>query len=155
MSELHWRLFKKSDADRVVVLHAEMEQAIDRLMQLPDLMSRPVLEAWVAEYRGKVIGGFYIEAVAEPVFFGRDPRVSVEALGFAAGILGGLRSKGLKMVRMEIPKWIGRQGDDIAGLLMLLGFEETDTEFRHYRYDLTAISDSHAAMERQTGPGDV
>jgi hypothetical protein len=147
-----WRRFERRDTERVVLLHTEMEDAIGRRMQLPDLMDRPVLEAWVAERDGVVIGGFYVEAVAEPVFFGRDPRISVAAHGIAPLILGGLQAKGLKMVRMEVPRWIGNDGERISRALELAGFVESDSEFRHYRYDLTT---QQAAPERQTGPGDV
>lgn len=140
-NDIQWRRYQQSeiyyrDLDAVVLLHAETESALGRRMQLPDLMKPPVLEAWVAERDGIVVGGMYCEAIIEPVFFGRDPVVTASARRFFPGVLADLRRRGFHMVRMEVPRWIGQEADAIGKELEAVGFVSTDPEFLHFRYDL-------------------
>lgn len=140
-NEITWRKYRQSDIyyrdlDAVVALHAETEKGLGRAMQLPDLMSRPVLEAWVAERDGAIAGGCYAEAIVEPVFVGRDPVVTASARRFFPSVLADLRRRGFHMVRMEVPRWIGHEADAIGKELEAVGFDPTDHEFLHYRYDL-------------------
>lgn len=137
-----WRKYRQSDIyykdlDAVVALHLETEEAIGRKMQLPDLMSKPVLVAYVAEENGVVKGGFYCEAIVEVCFFGRDPRVTASARRQAAVAIANMRDLGFKMVRIECPRWIGRDVESIANELEAVGFVCTDNDFTHYGFDLT------------------
>lgn len=139
---IQWRRYKQSDLyfkdlDAVVLLHSQTEQALGQAMQLPDLSKPPVVTAWVAERDGVVVGGFYLEAVLEPVFFGRDPVVSASARRLARKIVPGLAKGGFRMARIEVPRWIGKDADTICEELEKAGFVETDSDFRHMRYDLT------------------
>lgn len=144
---IQWRRYRQSeiyyrDLDAVVLLHEETERSLGMRMDLPDMMAPPVLEAWVAERDGIVVGGFYCEAVVEPVFFGRDPQVSASARRFVPAVLAGLRKRGFRMVRMEVPRWIGQEAEAINAELEKVGFKSTDPGFHHYLYDLRPPSNS-------------
>lgn len=139
--EITWRKYRQSeiyyrDLDAVVRLHSETEQALGMRMDLPDFMDKPVLEAWVAERDGVVVGGMYLEAVVEPVMFGRDPEVSASARRFAPVLFERMAKRGFRMVRMEVPHWIGQDAKAIGRELLKVGFVPTDKEFLHYRFDL-------------------
>lgn len=147
IDNIQWRRYKQNDVyfkdlDAVVRLHSETEDALGQQMFLPNLMDKPVLEAWVGERDGVVVGGFYCEAVVEPVFFGRDPVVSASARRFCAGVLQSLKDRGFLMVRMEVPRWIGRDAEAINQELEAVGFKSTDPDFHHYRYDLRRLAGS-------------
>lgn len=138
---LHWRRYRQSDVyiqdlDQVVLLQAEQEAALGRPMDMPDLTRRPVLEAWVAERDGRIVGGFYVEAVAEPVFFGRDPLVTASARRIAPQIFSALKERGIRIVRMQCPGWIGEEVSAIAKELCRAGFVSTDGDYRHFMLDL-------------------
>lgn len=140
--KIEWRRYRQSDIyvrdlDAVVRLHAEQEEAMGRKMQLPDMMKPPILETWVGERDGEIVSFFYIEAIAEPVFGGRDPEASASARRFAPKVFTSLRSRGFRMVRMEVPRWLGKDTDSIARELEKTNFVSTDEEMRHFRYDLT------------------
>lgn len=142
MKRIKWRRYRQSDIyvkdlDAVVELHAQQEEAMGRRMQLPDMMKPPVLETWVGERDGGIVSFFYIEAIAEPVFGGRDPEASASARRFAPQVFASLRSRGFRMVRMEVPRWIGKEADSISRELEKTNFVSSDEEFRHFRYDLT------------------
>ena len=142
-NDVIWRPYRQSDIyhrdlDAVVRLHAETEAALGRRMQLPDLMKPPILEAWVAERDGIVVGGAYAEAIVEPVFVGRDPVVTASARRFFPQVLADLGRRGFHMVRMEVPRWIGQEAEAIGKELEAVGFVSTDPDFLHLRYDLRA-----------------
>lgn len=142
--EITWRLYRQSeiyyqDLDAVILLHAEQETVLGCSMDLPDLMKPPVLEAWVAERDGKVVGGFYCEAVIEPTFFGRDPEVSASARRFAPKVLASLAARSFRIARMQVPRWIGRDAETICKELKAVGFDRTD-EFHHMIFDLRPLA---------------
>lgn len=137
-----WRQYRQSDVyfkdlDAVVSLHLETESAIGRKMQLPDFMNKPVLQAWVAEQNGVVIGGYYCEAIVEPCFFGRSPEVTASARRHCRQVMRCLKQQGFRMVRIEVPNWIGRDAESIADELEKVGFVNTDKHFNHFSFDLT------------------
>jgi hypothetical protein len=125
------------DLDAVVELHAQTEESLGRRMQLPDMMKPPVLETWVGERSGRIAGAFYIEAVCEPVFIGRDPHVSASARRFAPQVFASLKERGFRVVRMHVPRWIDGDAESIAKEVLKTGFVSTDGEFLHFCYDLT------------------
>lgn len=139
---IRWRQYRQSDVylkdlDAVVELHFQQEQAIGREMQLPDMMKPPVLETWVGERDGEIVSFFYIEAIAEPVFGGRDAEASASARRFAPHIFASLKQRGLRMVRMEIPCDIPEEAESIGRELDRTGFISSDGRYLHYKLDLT------------------
>jgi hypothetical protein len=143
--EITWRKYAQSDLyqrdlDALIVLHAEQETILARDMDLPDMMKPPVLEAWVAERAGVVVGGFYCEAVVEPVFFGRDPEVTYSARKFAPVVLAGLAARSFRIARIQVPRWIGRDTQTICRELKTVGFHSTDPEYQHLVFDLRPLA---------------
>jgi hypothetical protein len=138
--DIRWRKYKQSeiyyrDLDAVVLLHAQQEEALGRRMDLPAFRP-PVVEAWVAERNEEIVGGMYCEAVIEPVMFGRDPVVSASARRFMPEAVREMQRRGFRMVRLEVPRWIGKDAHSINRELERAGFDSTDPEFHHYRCDL-------------------
>lgn len=141
MTRLIWRKYRQSDIyfkdlDAVVQLHVEQEKALGTVMDLPDFMNKPVLEAWVAERDGVVVGGMYFEAIAECCFFGRDPEVSASARIVAPRILEGFQRRGFRVVRIEVPRWMGRDAKSVGAELIAAGFRSTDGEYDHFVFDM-------------------
>jgi hypothetical protein len=141
MAEITWRKYAQSgyyqsDMDAVVLLHAETEAALGRAMDLPDMMKAPVLETWVAERNGEILEGMYIEAIGEACFVGRNAEATFSAIHTAPELLENLRKRGLRVLRILVPRWIGKDADAIDRALKAAGFTTTDEEYRHYQFDL-------------------
>jgi len=140
MSEITWKKYEVADMDSVILLHLETEKACGMHLDFPDLLEKPIIEAWVAKQDGKIIGGFYIEAVAEMCFFGRSYEVTRAARKFGVEeyFPGSARVKlGFRLCRMECPRMVGeRDLKVIERELLLTGFQETDTLYKHFLYDL-------------------
>lgn len=136
-SNLTWRRYEEKDWDAVVALHHEQELGLGRPMDLPDIGTHPVLVAMVAERDGEVVGCYYFESVPELVFVGRDPEVTASAKRRAPKELGELEKCGFRIVRLEAPRFMNEdEAKSIAKELERTGFESTDGEYTHYKFDL-------------------
>jgi hypothetical protein len=132
----------------VVLLHAQQEEALGCAFDLPDLMKPPVLEAWVAERSGRVVGGFFCEAVVDTVFFGRNPEVSASARRLAPSVIAGLAVRGFRSAQIQVPRWIGQEAETIRRELQRVGFDPTD-DFHHLVFDLRPLA--HLASRNGRG----
>jgi len=137
MKNLSWRKYDSdTDMDAVLLLHIETEETVGGAMDLPNLDGRPVLECWVVEKDGVIIGGYYMEDVAEFVMFGRDPEATAFLEKHTKEIAQRLRERGLRICRTIVPNWIGHDVESIREELEDAGFHSTDEHYCHFIYHL-------------------
>ncbi len=128
---------RPGEAEAILRLHKETEEAIGRRMDLPNLAEHPVLIAEVQERNGEIASGFYLESVPEAVFVGRDVHVTVSAVRHAPEVFNKLRQCGFRFVRMEVPRSLTEEDRRmIREQLEAVGFKETDSSYEHYLVDL-------------------
>lgn len=132
-----WDAQSKRDWDAVVALHHEQELALGRPMDLPEVWNHPVLVTMLAERDGEIVGGFYFESCPEFCMMGRDPEVTASARRRAPKELGELKACGFRIIRTEVPSFMDAdEAESIAKELLRTGFESTDGEYTHYKFDL-------------------
>lgn len=133
MSE--FRTYDAGDQERVRALQGDTEGALGRTMDLPDLAHHPVLIAEVAEKAGQVAGAHYLESVPEYCVVGRSAEVTLAAIKRAPEVLAVLKENGFRVVRVFVPKWMGKDTETIVAALHEAGARE-ESEYRQMIFDL-------------------
>lgn len=138
---MSWRLYKESDQEAVLALHAKMEERIGRKMDLPDLLSEPVICAVVREEHGVIAHCIFLEAEVEACAIGEKPLSPMDLKeAVAQYLLPIAKHYKLRIVRAFVPATLligrrnGRPGP-IPRILKKIGFkQENDTLVQFYRW---------------------
>lgn len=119
---LLWRLARPEDATAIEALYQDMERRIGK-QDRPALLAPPVLIALVAEdEEGRIVGGLYIEAVAEITMVGLSRDVLEGAAELGPELAGFLESRKFRIARVTIPS---RLGHVMRRALARVGFHST------------------------------
>lgn len=132
--ELTWRLATPEDQTAIDRIKEASERLLDEKQKSPDLFSRPVLLALVAEdAEGKIVDALYLEAQVEVVKIGCSETGLIETAGLEADLYAWLRGLGFKTAIIRTRRSLKEK---MAYVLGLLGFHCEDDEFSRWTRNL-------------------
>ena len=130
---LEFRRYQESDRERILALHTEQELAIGREMDLPSLSDHPVLISEVGVNGKGIEGAHFLESIPEYSIVSRSALFTKHAMLRAPQIIRTLRANGFRMVRIPLPKCLGKDGETLsAALSELFGADRVLNESSNY-----------------------
>lgn len=123
-----------SDWPAIVALHEDQKQAQGSHYELPYFFG-PIFPAAIVgvDEQGEIKTCFYVEAVCELRFVGRNPKATAQAQRQADGLSYLLKCKGFRWLECFIPRSLAKS---IGKPLRRAKFECVDKALSHFTRDL-------------------
>jgi hypothetical protein len=132
MKDLIVRPATKADMPAIVKCHGEIEQAVGQLLDLPDVDDAAILDYWVVERDGEVIGGLYLEKSIRQCHFGTDPEATAALAQHEIEILAASRAAGVRFAHCSVFNDLPT-AENISRHLKALGYEPRPDLLDHMR----------------------
>jgi hypothetical protein len=146
VSKLTVRPATPDDIPAIRRCHSQIEMVPGKSLDLPEVDGPAVLEAFVVEENGEVVGGVFLEKSVRLSFVGASPEAMSALKEVQAQVFATSKEAGVRFMHCPVATAIS-SADDISRHLQECGFDRRDDLAEHV-LDLQRLKGQHGRSIR-------